>query len=316
MIDDETEELASLYSLGLLSEEEASAFAERLRHEPELQALGDDLDEVIANLAHLAPLEEPAPEVRLKLLAAVRGQAALLPGARSATGGGGVYWLPWAIAAALAVLAGWLALERAQTRREIAGWRERETVAQQRITSLQTDAGAVEQREAAAKEELAALKIRDEVSQHELAALRDQNGAAQKELAALRDQNAAAQKEIAGLRDQDALSKLRIATLSAQGRNVPGSLGSVAWDGSKQRGVVTLEKLPPPGPAQDYQLWVIDPQYKQPVSGGLVHVDEHGNARLIFTVDMPIHEADKFAVSRERKGGSATALGPIVLLGE
>jgi anti-sigma-K factor RskA len=78
--------------------------------------------------------------------------------------------------------------------------------------------------------------------------------------------------------------------------------------------MMKLEKMPPLEQNQDYQLWVIDPRYPKPVSGGIVRVDDEGNARLTFTVEVPITNADKFAISLERKGGVPQAEGPIVML--
>ena len=248
MIDEAQEELAALYSLGLLSDEETAQFEDQLRADAELRKLARELQDSAARLAYCPPAQLPPATVRSRLLIQIQSRGAVshpVPASSS--------WLPWAIAAAFAILAGVLAVDRARLQREVSTWRTA---------------------------------------------------------------NAEAQHEIATLRAEDALSKLRIATLTSQGANAPGSMGIVAWDGAKQRGVLTLEKLPPPGPAQDYQLWIIDPEYAKPVSGGLVHVDDHGNARLTFTVSVPIHAADKFAVSRERKGGVATNQGPVVLLGE
>jgi anti-sigma-K factor RskA len=247
MIDETLEESASLYALGLLSSEDAAHFETQSRRDPELLSLVRELQDSAARLAHLAPPKEPPARVRSELLAAIQGRKAATQPA------GSMRWLPWAIAAGFALLAGFLGFDR------------------QRLAGL---------------------------------------------VAELRGKDAVAQQEIEALRKQDELSKLRIATLAALPGNAADSAGSVAWDGEKQRGIITLQKLPPPGPAQDYQLWVIDSHYAQPVSGGVVHVDERGNARLTFTVDMPIRVADKFAVSRERKGGVASREGPIVLLGQ
>ncbi len=234
MIDESAEEDAALYALGVLSPDDSARFEEALRGDAELRALVDELHEVGANLAHLAPQHTPPAHLRIQLLSAIRGENApeIARTSRSS-------WIPWALAAGFALVAGVLGLERGRMR-----------------------------------------------------------------------------QEIVALRSQDALSQLRIATLASKVEGSPETVGSVAWDSGQQRGVLTLEKLPPAGPAQDYQLWVIDPQYKQPVSGGIVRVDESGSARLIFTVDVPIRSADKFAVSRERKGGAPTAEGPIVLLGQ
>jgi anti-sigma-K factor RskA len=119
--------------------------------------------------------------------------------------------------------------------------------------------------------------------------------------------------QIVELRDKDALTTLRIASLSSQLQGVKGQ-GAIAWSTETQRGLLKLEKMPPLERNQDYQLWVIDPRYPQPVSGGIVRVDPEGNAVLTFTVDVPIRNADKFAISRERTGGAMSPEGPIVMM--
>jgi len=251
MIEERTEQLASLHALGLLTGEETAYFEDLVRTNPEVAALARELQDSAAELVYLAPALKPSASVRSNLLAQIRSEteSTSLPQAPQAKRDS----MPWAIAASLAVLAGILIYDRSETHRE---------------------------------------------------------------LASLKGIHAEALKELADLRDEDKLSKLRIATLSSKMNNSPETVGSVAWDGDKQRGVLTLEKIPPPGPAQDYQLWIIDPQYPQPISGGIVHVDEHGDARIVFKVEVPIHAADKFAVSRERKGGVESAQGPIVMIGE
>ena len=122
-------------------------------------------------------------------------------------------------------------------------------------------------------------------------------------------------RTLADVRGEDGISKLRTAALSPQGEVTPEAIGAVAWNPTEQKGVVTISKLPPLEPNQDYQMWVIDPQQKKPISGGIIQVDENGTAKLVFTVAVPIRSADAFAVSRERKGGAASPDGPIVLMG-
>jgi len=80
-------------------------------------------------------------------------------------------------------------------------------------------------------------------------------------------------------------------------------------------GVLKLTNVPQAGAGKDYQLWVIDPKYPAPVSGGLVPVNAEGIARVSFAPDRPISRADKFAISLEPAGGVPKATGPIVLLG-
>ncbi len=332
-MNEEFEELATLYTLGLLSWEESAAFEEELWADVDLQLLVQELQETVEGLACTPTQTKPAASVRAKLLAQIRGGRAPLPSterpARPETGtGAGLGWLPWAIAAALAVFAGFLALDRHQLKQQEATLsaqaatihanleklQAKETTEQQELEKLRTTADAG----AKSAQLLESLQTQKKSAEDKQKAAEQKQSAAEAELASLRDKAAEAEKTIAGLKKEDALSKLRIATLSSQVKGAPAIAGSVAWDNDQQRGIVTLEKLPKPGPAQDYQLWIIDPHYTQPVSGGLVHVDEKGGARLVFKVDVPIKEADKFAVSRERKGGASgtEGPGPIVLMGQ
>jgi anti-sigma-K factor RskA len=64
-------------------------------------------------------------------------------------------------------------------------------------------------------------------------------------------------------------------------------------------------------------LWVVDPQYPNPVDGGVFSVDPAtGEARLVFKARQPVSNISAFAVTLERKGGVPKAEGPFVLLGK
>jgi anti-sigma-K factor RskA len=230
MIDNVAEENAALYVLGLLPAEETARFEALLSRDAELRVLVRELRESTAMLALAG--EQYAPPIHIP--------DAILHSARRAKSGRRIIppWIPWAIAAGLAVLTTFALFERQSLVRTLADARR-----------------------------------------------------------------------------EDDFSKLKTAALSPQGDHVPNSVGAVTWDPGHQRGVVTISKLPPLEPNQDYQMWVIDPQHKEPISGGIVQVDENGTAKLVFTVTVPIRSADAFAVSRERKGGAPTPGGPIVLMG-
>ncbi len=120
--------------------------------------------------------------------------------------------------------------------------------------------------------------------------------------------------ELTALRGKNTLASLKIATLTSKLQNGQISVGAVAWDGQAQQGFLSVEKLPPLAANQDYQLWVIDPKYPKPVDGGVVRVDESGNAKLTFRVQVPIRSADQFAISLERHGGVPVSEGPMVML--
>ena len=126
---------------------------------------------------------------------------------------------------------------------------------------------------------------------------------------------AQSQSEAAALAKRDFLANVQIASLTSQLENAPAIAGAIARDQQAQRGLLTLQKLPKLTPTQDYQLWVIDPQYPQPVSAGLVGVGPDGTERILFQADRPIASIEAFAVSREGKGGALAPAGPIVLKG-
>jgi anti-sigma-K factor RskA len=126
----------------------------------------------------------------------------------------------------------------------------------------------------------------------------------------------ARQAELAELRDRDVLAQMKIARLVSLVESAPQAVAVAVWDPQRQAGVLNVENLPPIPPDQDYQLWVIDPQYPIPVDGGVFHVDQDTDfVQFRFTADKPIAEVAKFAVSLERKGGVPKAEGPLVLLG-
>lgn len=118
------------------------------------------------------------------------------------------------------------------------------------------------------------------------------------------------------LRNRDALARVRIATLSSQVDAYSKATAVIIWDSQNQRGVVKLANLPRAEAGKDYQLWVIDPKYPNPVNGGILPVGEDGIARVAFAPDQPVKKADKFAISVEPAGGVPKATGPIVFVGE
>ncbi len=126
---------------------------------------------------------------------------------------------------------------------------------------------------------------------------------------------AALRGEALALRTRDALAKVKIATLAAQNEAYGKGVAVVVWDAEKQQGIVKLTNIPSIAAGQDYQLWIIDPRYPQPVSAGVVPVGADGLARVAFTPAHLIRSAEKFAISIERAGGAPSPAGPIVLLG-
>jgi anti-sigma-K factor RskA len=136
------------------------------------------------------------------------------------------------------------------------------------------------------------------------------------ERSALRQETVALKSDLHEALTQDTLKKVQIATLSAKVDAYAKATAVIVWDEKNQRGVLKLANVPPPESGKDYQLWVIDPKYPQPVSGGVIPMAENGVTRIAFTPDQPIKKADKFAISVEPAGGVPKATGPIVFLGD
>jgi len=129
MIDERSEETASLYVFGLLDDEDARRFEEALRSDAELARLVSELEAAAASLAHTAAPKIPAPDLKNRILDQIRaGKVAVMPRR--------VNWLPWALAACLAVIAGGLAVDRSRLQRELSAARDQDELSQIKIATL------------------------------------------------------------------------------------------------------------------------------------------------------------------------------------
>jgi anti-sigma-K factor RskA len=118
------------------------------------------------------------------------------------------------------------------------------------------------------------------------------------------------------LRRSEDLARLKVSALASLAGNTAEAQAIAVWDPEQQAGLLTFDKLPATADSEDYQIWVVDPAYPNPVNGGVFHVSVDGQVALAFKPDQPVTRATAFAISRERKGGVPKAEGPIVLLGK
>ncbi len=326
MNDERHEELAPLYALGALPPTEARAFETAMARDPALRAMVRDFQNAAAALAHAAPLIKPPANLEGQLLAQIHAEgAAVLTPRRDHR------WIAWAaLAAALAILATVLGLDRQRLGGQVAVLRGKaakaERLSRERVR-LESDLAGLREKETQTAAETARLTTERTALLTEAARLNTQRTRLEGELATLQKKDAVSSVAIRTLTAQleevrqtlaalqeDTLNSLAVRTLAGQVDETRKTLASVAWSQDQQRGILTVEKLEPPGPAQDYQLWVIDPKAPAPVSAGLLRVDEKGGARLEFNFSAPVGSADTFAISREKKGGSAAPEGPIMLI--
>lgn len=118
------------------------------------------------------------------------------------------------------------------------------------------------------------------------------------------------------LRRSENLARLKVSALASLAGNTKEAQAIAVWDPDQQAGLLTFEKLPVIADEQDYQVWIVDPAYPNPVNGGVFKPDSAGHAVLAFRPDQPVRQAAAFAISLEKKGGVPKAEGPIVLLGK
>jgi anti-sigma-K factor RskA len=279
MIEDHQEELASLYVFDLLEGPERDQFETALARDGELQTLVRDLRETACSLAFTIPPAVPPAGLKVRLLNTV---GAVAPQAESNVirPDAGVWRLvPWAIAACLTLVSAWLGQRYASTRTELA--------------TVRTQA------------ELVALSLQSTQQQLE----------AERILGERRAKDA--DQRVAELKSQSDLATLKITALASMLQNIPQAQAIAVWDPRKQEGILDVQKLPALAANEDYQIWVVDPQYPIPVDGGVFTVEPaSGSCRVKFTAKQPVSVINAFAVTRERKGGVPKAEGPFVLLGK
>lgn len=335
MIDERLQDLAGLYALDLLEGGELSAFEGDLARNDELQAFVRQLKEAGAMLAFTAPSATPPAELKTRILAALPSPATAKPAAPPATSGGPIPFrvlIPWAIAAGFAVTCAWLGQLYLTSRAETALLRDQQALADLEIIGARHQVEAerilANRQLADNKRHLAQLDQQIDQSTRQLAEARRQIVevgarlvATHTDLNRTRQELASTAAEVASLQErlktEGDLAQFKIATLASLAGNSPQALAVAVWNPSTQQGVLRVEKLPALASDKDYQLWVIDPAYAQPVDGGVFTVDPAtGEARINFKPHQHVANATKFAVSLERKGGVPKAEGPILLLGD
>jgi anti-sigma-K factor RskA len=283
------QDLTALHAFDLLEGAEKTRFEQELAADPALRALVADLRETSASLALTASGPTPSARLRSRVMASITtatrpsaspSPATPTPAAAEIIRPAMSAWYGWAAAAALAVSTVWFGTQSLQLRSQVAAARDLAALAEIERTSLAQ-----------------ALEAERLVSVGQLASLQQ------------------SQRQVTDLRLADDIAQLKISSLASLLGDNPEAQAIAVWNPTQQRGVLTVAKLPPLAADQDYQLWVVDPAYENPVDGGVFTVDAAtGEARLEFTVNQPVETVAKFAVSLERKGGVPKAEGPMVLL--
>ena len=268
---EERGELASLYALGLLEGDELIAFQGALKQDPALQALVHELTEASNLLAKALPRYPVSPALRDTILQQVAPpdpipEPAGVP--RERISYEWVKWIPWAIAALLAIFCGFLSLGKSRSEVQVARLTKDNGSLQLRLAGLESERNRLEARIATLENERNDLKTR-----------------------------------VASVEGRDPLKEVQTVTLAPQPGAPVGSEVTVLWDQRKQAGVLELSKLPPPPADHSYQLWVITTGSPQPVNVGVL---ASTGPRATFRAPRTTSPVAALAISLEPVGGSPT----------
>jgi len=157
MIAEDKQDLAVEYALGMMDSATERAFEAELKADGELRAFAMELCESAAALAHDAPALLPPPELRERILAPVHGELAVAAAVAAATSpvktpaqkeASSFGFLPWVIAAGLAITSATLWMELSASKAE--------------ALFLRTEASALRQRDAFSQMKIAMLSAQNE----------------------------------------------------------------------------------------------------------------------------------------------------------
>ena len=278
MITERQEELAALHAFDLLEAAERLAFVTELAANPELQVLGARLAATAATLALSGAQLNPPAELKQAVLAACSAAPLIQPDKPMDAKIVSFSFFKLIPWAAAAALA--LAT----------AWFAREsTMLREENSALRTERQLAEVAYKMAQNQLSSRSL-----------------LAEKMIASLGDK----------LHRAEDLARLKVTALASLAGNTKEAQVIAVWDPEQQLGLLTMEKLPAIADTQDYQIWIVDPAYPNPVDGGVFHVSQSGRVILPFKPAQPVTQAAAFAISLEKKGGVPVAVGPIVLLGK
>lgn len=300
MIDEHSEELAALYAFDLLEGSELASFESAVARDQALAYLVRDLRKTSAALAYTAPLVMAPSSLRRRILDTIDARAAAQPSDDRVLHPDVSLFrtiLPWAAAACFALVSAWTGQLYLSSRSEASLLRDTQSLTELSLKSAQNqiEAERILNRRQLTDQEKLLLEARAQLTQRDT------------QLASLTAQ----------LKSEGDLALLKIIALASLLKNSPQALAVAVWNPDKQVGVLKVEKLPVLAANEDYQLWIVDPQYPDPVDGGVFIVDSQtGEQRFQFKGKQPIKSVNAFAVTLERKGGVPKAEGPFVLLGK
>lgn len=119
-------------------------------------------------------------------------------------------------------------------------------------------------------------------------------------------------QQVRRLEAQSQLAAMRTVTLTGT-EAAPAALGVLVISSDGDQGTLVVEGLPPLGPDQQYQLWLIKDGHRD--SGAVFSVDNEGYGSEWVMAPEPLSRYSAFGVSIEPAGGSPAPTGARVLGG-
>ena len=276
MSPEEREELAALYALDLLEGDELIVFRKAIGGDPSLAAMVDEFRAASNLLGQSVPQKKAPTHLRERIIDAYVAQKAPPPPVtteKSSRFG----WLPWAVAAGLAVLMFLNSREKFELSQRLGRQKLENTGLDVRLASQEAERQRLEGT-----------------------------------VTNLQDERDKLQARVSELEKHDPLSDIETVALAPQPQAPPNSAAMAIWNGKTQTGVLNAAKLPPPGPDRDYQLWIVPPG-AAPVSAGIL--GNTPGANMPFRSPQAVAKVAAIAISLEPKGGSSSPSGPIVYMG-
>ena len=336
MIDERREAQAAEYVLGALPPEELREFEQTLLSNLELQLLVNELRASAEMLPFALPVVTPPAALKEKVLAAIGG---------SAVAGGVVResavfpaWLPWALAACFAVLCITLLGLGSTAKRESAELSQKLEEARQAQAELQRENEILQASAAAASSnESVRVAVLEKQLTQKTQETKKQMAEARKEAEQAQAEIIRAQRQLNFIQGQlgqtakdldrarglpegttlnqgNRLNNLRVGLLKPTIDGPPTATGTSVWEIHEQKGLLLIDNLPALPPDRDYQLWLFDPKFLAPVSGGIFSTSDTGTARLEYRAAGLIETAERFGISIERKGGVNTPERKMVMI--
>ncbi|MEO7414572.1 MAG: anti-sigma factor [Opitutaceae bacterium] len=337
MIDERHEEFAALYAFDLLEDAEKTVFEAALTRDAALQKLVRELRESTTALAHTAREVTPPPELKTRLLAEINSRSA--PQDESKKVVAFPSWISWAAAACFALVAVGAGQLYFTSRSEAESLRNQQTLADTALKSIQNQLEAerivsrqqvtmLNQQMTDSTQQLADARRAVDETNRRLAEANASATSTQRLLAEATERSQATERLLANTRTEIAalgqelkvqgdVANLKITTLASMLSNSPQAIAVAVWNPANQQGVLKVEKLPVLASDKTYQLWMVDPQYADPVDGGTFTVDPRtGEARVRINAKQPIKAIAAYAITQEQKGGVVKSAGPFLLLGK